>query len=121
MVLDLVRAGWDVAFTHWTPQDERMPWGVDPEAPEELRRQVESLGGRARAIEADLSDPAAPARLFDGVEREPGNVTALMLCHCASVDSGLLDTTMESFDLHVAVNARTGSPRPRPGSSPTWG
>ncbi|MER7512273.1 SDR family oxidoreductase [Streptomyces lavendulae] len=106
VVLDLVRAGWDAAFTHWTPYDERMPWGVDPGAPEELRKQVESLGGRARAIEADLSDPTVPARLFDRVERELGNVTALVLCHCESVDSGLLDTTVESFDLHFAVNAR---------------
>jgi 3-oxoacyl-[acyl-carrier protein] reductase len=30
----------------------------------------------------------------------------LVLCHCESVDSGLLDTTIESFDRHMAVNAR---------------
>jgi 3-oxoacyl-[acyl-carrier protein] reductase len=28
------------------------------------------------------------------------------MCHCESVDSGLLDTTVESFDRHFAVNAR---------------
>lgn len=28
------------------------------------------------------------------------------MCHCESVDSGLLDTTIESFDRHFAVNAR---------------
>jgi len=28
------------------------------------------------------------------------------MCHCESVDSGLLDTTTESFDRHFAVNAR---------------
>lgn len=91
VVLDLVREGWDAAFTYWTPYDERMRWGVDPGAPEELRKQAESLGARTRAIEADLSDPGVPARLFDRVERELGNVTALVLCHCESVDSGLLD------------------------------
>ncbi|MEU4547238.1 SDR family oxidoreductase [Nonomuraea dietziae] len=31
---------------------------------------------------------------------------ALVMCHCESVDSGLLDTTVESFDRHFAVNAR---------------
>ncbi|MBD0421749.1 SDR family oxidoreductase [Streptomyces sp. TRM S81-3] len=106
VVVDLARDGWDVAFTYWTPYDARMQWGTEPEAPEELRKQVEALGARTYAIEADLSDPAVPARLFDGVERELGNVTALVLCHCESVDSGLLDTTVESFDLHFAVNAR---------------
>ena len=29
-----------------------------------------------------------------------------MICHCESVASGLLDTTVESFDRHFAVNAR---------------
>ena len=28
------------------------------------------------------------------------------MCHCESVDSGLLDTTVESFDRHYAVNVR---------------
>ncbi|MFB6823771.1 SDR family oxidoreductase [Streptomyces virginiae] len=108
VVLDLARAGWDVAFTYWTPYDARMSWGAESGAPEELRAAVTSLGARAHAVEADLSDPAVPARLFDGVEEALGNVTALVLCHCESVDSGLLDTTVESFDLHFAVNARAG-------------
>ncbi|MER5975182.1 SDR family oxidoreductase [Streptomyces sp. NPDC001857] len=106
VVVDLARTGWDVAFTYWTPYDARMRWGAEPGAPEELRDRAAALGARTHAVEADLSDPAVPARLFDGVERALGNVTALVLCHCESVDSGLLDTTVESFDRHYAVNAR---------------
>ncbi|GAA2969029.1 hypothetical protein GCM10020227_41920 [Streptomyces flavovirens] len=33
-------------------------------------------------------------------------MTALVMCHAESVDSGLLDTSLESFDRHFAVNAR---------------
>ena len=33
-------------------------------------------------------------------------VTGLVLSHCESVDGDLLDTTVESFDQHFAVNAR---------------
>ncbi|MEV6925612.1 SDR family oxidoreductase [Dactylosporangium sp. NPDC051485] len=106
VVLSLARAGWDVAFTYWTAYDERMRWGVEPGAPGALRKMVASFGARTFAAEADLSDPAVPAQLFDDVERELGNVTALVLCHCESVGSGLLDTTVESFDRHFAVNAR---------------
>lgn len=105
VVLSLARAGWDVAFTYWTPYDARMQWGMEPGASEELRKKMASLGARTLAVEADLSDPTVPTQLFDSVE-ELGNVTALVLCHCESVDSGLLDTTVESFDLHFAVNAR---------------
>lgn len=106
VVLDLARAGWDVAFTYWTPYDARMQWGAEPGAPGELQQKVASLGVRALAVEADLSDPTASSRLFDGVERQLGNVTALVLCHCESVASGLLDTTVDSFNQHFAVNAR---------------
>ncbi|OAH12199.1 SDR family oxidoreductase [Streptomyces jeddahensis] len=102
----LAEAGWDVAFTYWTPYDERMQWGAEPEAPGRLTKRLAELGARSTAVEADLSDPSAPGALFDAVEGALGKVTALVLCHCESVDSGLLDTTVESFDLHFAVNTR---------------
>jgi 3-oxoacyl-[acyl-carrier protein] reductase len=103
---DLAKAGWDVAISHWRPYDEKMPWGADQDAQRELTDQMTALGARSVAIEADLSDPAVPARLFDEVERDLGTVTALVMCHCEGVDSGLLDTSVASFDLHFAVNAR---------------
>jgi 3-oxoacyl-[acyl-carrier protein] reductase len=31
-----------------------------------------------------------------------------VLGHCESVDSGIMDTTVESFDRHFAVNSRAG-------------
>jgi 3-oxoacyl-[acyl-carrier protein] reductase len=103
---DLAAAGWDVAISHWRPYDEKMPWGSDPDAQRKLTDRMTAAGARSVAIEADLSDPAVPARLFDEVERVLGGVTALVMCHAESVDSGLLDTSVASFDLHFAVNAR---------------
>ena len=35
-----------------------------------------------------------------------GPLSALVMSHCESVDSGVLDTTVESFDRHYAVNVR---------------
>jgi 3-oxoacyl-[acyl-carrier protein] reductase len=67
---------------------------------------LREAGARTIAVQEDLSDVASPARIFDAVETELGSVTALIMCHCESVDSSLLDTTVESFDLHFAVNAR---------------
>ncbi|MCU1398109.1 MAG: short-chain dehydrogenase [Acidimicrobiales bacterium] len=84
--------GWRVVTAGWRGYDDRMTWGADDEPLAEL--------------EADLSDPAAPAALFDQVHRIVGSVSALILCHCESVDSAILDTTVESFDRHLAVNAR---------------
>ncbi|MEV4349115.1 SDR family oxidoreductase [Actinoplanes sp. NPDC049596] len=99
----LAASGWDVAFTYWHAYDERMPWGPEAGAAEAI---ADSLPGRSAAIEADLTGVAAPAAIYDEAERRLGPVTALVMCHCESVDSGLLDTTVESFDRHFAVNAR---------------
>ena len=35
-----------------------------------------------------------------------GGLDALVMSHAESVDSGILDTTVESFDRHYAVNVR---------------
>ncbi|GAA4963961.1 3-oxoacyl-[acyl-carrier protein] reductase [Nonomuraea thailandensis] len=102
----LAADGWNVALTLWTPYDERMTWGVEPGATDAVTRTLAAHGAATAAVEADLSDPDAPAFVFDEVERRLGPVTALVMCHCESVDSGLLDTTVESFDRHFAVNAR---------------
>ncbi|QCX74465.1 3-oxoacyl-[acyl-carrier-protein] reductase FabG [Streptomyces sp. YIM 121038] len=102
----LAASGWDIAFTYWTPYDDRMSWGRESGATEAISRSLAEHGASTTAVEADLADPDAPARVFDEVERQLGGVTALVMSHCESVDSGLLDTTVESFDRHFAVNAR---------------
>ncbi|MEH3068027.1 MAG: SDR family oxidoreductase [Aeromicrobium erythreum] len=56
--------------------------------------------------DVDLSTPHGPDDLLAAVTRERGPVCALVLSHAHGVESGLLDTTAESFDRHVAVNAR---------------
>lgn len=94
--------GWDIATSQWAPYDDRMPWGRDRDEPD----LIESPGTRWVAIPADLEDVTAPARLIDAAEAQLGPLTALVLCHCESVDSDILNTTVESFDRHVAVNAR---------------
>ncbi len=61
----------------------------DPGTPQQYRQyraqtadqvvaRIRADGGRAAAIEADLSDPAAPAALFDAAEREFGPVAILV-------------------------------------------
>lgn len=102
----LARDGFDVAFNYWTPYDDRMAWGSDVETTEELTGRIRARGQRSVAVEGDLEDVLTIVDLFDKVESDVGPVTVLVLGHCESVDSGILDTTVESFDRHFAVNAR---------------
>ncbi|WP_336642449.1 SDR family oxidoreductase [Microbacterium sp. MMO-113] len=55
---------------------------------------------------ADLSTADGPERLIAEVAEAHGPLSALVLSHAHDVESGVLDTTAESFDRHVAVNAR---------------
>lgn len=93
IVASLRADGWLVATCGWRGYDARMPWGADPHSLAEF--------------EADLADPNAPARLMVEVNESYGSVQALVMCHCESVDSAILNTTVESFDRHFAVNARS--------------
>lgn len=106
IALGLAADGWDVATTYWRAYDAAMPWGSDATDVERLDEQLRAHGAATAPIEADLADVTTPPRIFDAVEAALGPVTALVLAHCQSVDSGILDTTIESFDLHFAINAR---------------
>lgn len=106
IALRLAEDGWNVATSYWAPYDERMPWGHPAGDVERLGATLVDTGARTVAVPEDLSDVGAPGRLFSAVESALGPVTALVLSHCESVDSGLLDTTVESFDRHYAVNVR---------------
>jgi 3-oxoacyl-[acyl-carrier protein] reductase len=54
----------------------------------------------------DLSTPTGPEALIAAVTRDEGPISGLVLSHAHDIESGVLDTTAESFDRHVAVNAR---------------
>ncbi|MDI9891334.1 SDR family oxidoreductase [Microbacterium sp. IEGM 1404] len=54
----------------------------------------------------DLASPTAPTELVERVSRDRGPIHALVLSHAHDEESGILDTTAESFDRHLAVNAR---------------
>lgn len=102
----LTQDGFDIAATYWSPYDERMEWHSDAGIELEIDTRLSAKGARSISIEADLEQPGSVTFLFDTAEGELGPISALVMCHCESVTSGILDTTVESFDRHYAVNAR---------------
>ncbi|MFB0833465.1 SDR family oxidoreductase [Arthrobacter halodurans] len=101
----LAASGWDLALASWGAYDARMAWGESPADGPALAEELEATGARVVLAQEDLRDPAAPERLF-AAAAELGPVSALVLSHCESVDSSLVDTEIESFDRHFDVNAR---------------
>lgn len=106
IVKQLAQSGWDIALTYWHPYDVSMPWGSDPKEVQLLCNAVDSFGVRSTAIEIDLSLADSAVQIFDVIERDLGAVTAMVMAHCHSVDSDIFSTSVESFDLHFAINAR---------------
>jgi len=98
--------GWDLAVTYWPDYDKRMPWGVEPTSIPTLQDELASLGARVVFLPADLQNAEAPAAVVKAAFEQLGSLSALILSHCESVSSGILNTTVDSFDRHFAVNAR---------------
>jgi 3-oxoacyl-[acyl-carrier protein] reductase len=102
----LAADGWDLVLTYWRAYDDRIGLDAGPHDAEDLAAELVSKGARVEVISLDLADPAGPQILMDTAASRVGPVDALVMSHCESVDSGLLDTTVESFDRHYAVNVR---------------
>src|SRR5919198_1754482 len=103
VVRTLARDGWIVAGTGYRPYDETESWGSEPEAPAQLLAE----GVLAAWHEDDLADPAAPARVLDAAEGAAGPLTAFINVHVRSGEGGVLETSAEEFDRHMAINARS--------------
>ena len=99
VVTALEREGWSVATTGWRAYDASGPWGSQPHEAEEI--------GRGRFVEADLTDPDAPAHVLNAAEAVVGSITALVVAHTESRAGGVLETDAAAFDRHLAVNARS--------------
>lgn len=102
----LAARGADVAFSHWRPYDAAFPWSGAASEPDELERDLVGAGVRAAAIECNLSDPEAPARLFDAVEQRLGPVSILVNNAAYSTNDGYERLDAATLDAHYEVNMR---------------
>ena len=102
----LAADGWDLVLSCWAGYDARMPWGSEPDDVLRLTAELEAIGAKVHVLPADLQDPAVPDRLVADAVQLAGPLQGLVLSHAESVDSGVLDTSLESFDRHFAVNTR---------------
>lgn len=100
----LAADGYDLALNYHDPYDRRVlgePADVDL-----LAQELRADGRRVELIPGDLEDPEFPPSLVSDAREALGPLGVLVTCHCESVDSSILDTTVESFDRHYAVNVR---------------
>ncbi len=102
----LAADGWDLVLSHWRPYDDRLDLERGDDDPESLAAELRDAGRRVEVIAADLEDVTTATGLVGRAGEALGPLDGLVLSHCESVDSGVLDTSVESFDRHYAVNVR---------------
>ncbi|OAE02635.1 SDR family oxidoreductase [Arthrobacter sp. OY3WO11] len=102
----LAAEGWDLVLAYWQDYDARMPWGTEPDDVVRLTAELEAIGAQVHVLSADLADVAVPDRLVAESVQLAGPLQGMVLSHAESVDSGILDTSVESFERHFAVNTR---------------
>jgi 3-oxoacyl-[acyl-carrier protein] reductase len=106
LAVRLADDGWDLALSFWRPYDADQPWRSDDDEPERLADDLRARGAMVVTLPADLVDPAVPGQLIESAAAALGPLRGLVLSHAESRDSAILDTTVESFDRHMIVNAR---------------
>ena len=100
----LAEDGWDLALSYWRPPTR---WPGRPRASRSSSRTALVAGARrSSCLPGDLTDPAEPERLVARGRRAARPLSGLVLSHAESRDSAILDTTVESFDRHMVINAR---------------
>ena len=98
--------GWDLALSYWKPPDAGAEPAAHDEPPTTLAADLRARGATVVLLPGDLMDPAEPGRLMAAAVAAFGPLRGIVLSHAESVDSAILDTTVESFDRHMIINAR---------------
>jgi 3-oxoacyl-[acyl-carrier protein] reductase len=83
-----------------------LDYSSDAAGAEALAQEIGAAGGRALAVQADVADPAAVARLFATVEAELGGVDVLVNNAGIMTITGVAEMDDATFDRMIAVNLK---------------
>jgi 3-oxoacyl-[acyl-carrier protein] reductase len=100
--------GWNLALSFWRPYDvdTALSTPAADDEPEQLAGDLRGRGATVQLLPGDLTDPSEPDRLVTAAAAALGPLRGIVMSHAESRDSAILDTTVESFDRHMIVNAR---------------
>ena len=80
---------------------------VDPNATEDLEKQVSALGDRVIGVNADVSQVADLQRLIDRTITEFGRLDIMVNNAGVETRTSVLDTTEAQYDRVVAINLKS--------------
>lgn len=104
--LTLARSGWTIIASGWPPYDATYSTDNDLGQEPIPMKAIREIAPESLYCRADLEQPESPERIFDTANEQLGPVQALVLAHCHDVATGILETSLESFDRHFRINTR---------------
>jgi len=94
-------------FLHsYAPYDLMMKQKLAENEADLILNSLMKYGGAIKQMEADLSNPKAPAKLFRAAKVNLGHIDHLILNHTHDTLAKLKNLTTDEIDLHLAVNIR---------------
>jgi len=102
----LASLGADLCVQSLAPYDAAQPWGADKDGVDTLATELEALGARVCAIQADLAEPDAPERVVGEACRRLGRLDVLVANHTHSAPGDLEALRADEIDRHLQVNVR---------------
>lgn len=106
ITLELARTGCNIFTTWFSPYDKLAYQNESSQEALEILEAARLEGVKASGVEADLSDPHAPKKLFETAEQTVGPVDILVNNAAYSLNADIFITTAELMDAHYAVNLR---------------
>lgn len=104
--LELADAGYHLFFTYWTQYDQTMPWSVQSDEPDRLKKELLKKGVKVGCMELDLTLTDAPIQLLNRVCEELGEPDILINNAAYSTNNDFSNVTIEELDKHYLVNIR---------------
>jgi 3-oxoacyl-[acyl-carrier protein] reductase len=95
-----------VFVTFFRQYDQKQPWGIEPNEPESLLRELGCIAEDVAGAELDLSHPASPAELFCQVLERFGCIDILVNNAAHWEEGGIDKVCAAQLDRHYAVNVR---------------
>ncbi|GIN85913.1 3-ketoacyl-ACP reductase [Heyndrickxia sporothermodurans] len=104
--IELAREGADIFFTHYSPYDRQMDYYIEEDYSKELIERIREMDVRVASMELDLSNPDAPTKLLNEVEKKLGRPSILVNNATYSVDVDYKTINAAILDQHYFVNVR---------------
>jgi NAD(P)-dependent dehydrogenase (short-subunit alcohol dehydrogenase family) len=98
----LLAAGNGVLIHSWAAEDDN----PDPGGLAAVLAELEQTGGPVTHVEADFTEPAAPAAVIRAALDAFGHIDILVVNHTLDRQRTLAELTADDLDLHLHVNVR---------------